>query len=377
MLPPPHTVDDDAGLRALAVQLAREPLLAVDTESNSLHAYRERVCLIQISTRTADYIVDPLTIGDLSPLAPLFADPKIEKVFHAAEYDVMCLKRDYGFRFDTLFDTMIAARVCGIKQIGLGNLLADLAGIQMDKSHQRDNWGKRPLPQDSLAYAQMDTHYLPALRDHLTERLTTLNRMEMAQESFEDLCKSRPAQHNFDPEGYWKIAIAHKLSPRETAILRELYLWRERVAEQRGLPPFKVLNDKTLVALAIDQPNNMNDVINTHGVGGSNGRRYGRELMRLIDKGRHSASPPQPPLDPPADPLQVEVYTALRDWRKARANALDVESDVIIARDALWAISEQLPTTTDALKTIPGVGPWRLNEYGDDLLRIVRRFQNR
>jgi DNA helicase-2/ATP-dependent DNA helicase PcrA len=99
--------------------------------------------------------------------------------------------------------------------------------------------------------------------------------------------------------------------------------------------------------------------------------------MRLIDKGRHSASPPQPPLDPPADPLQVEVYTALRDWRKARANALDVESDVIIARDALWAISEQLPTTTDALKTIPGVGPWRLNEYGDDLLRIVRRFQNR
>lgn len=377
MLTPPRYIDDDAGLRALAAQLAREPLIAVDTESNSLHAYRERVCLIQISTRSADYIVDPLTIGDLNPLAPIFADAKIEKVFHAAEYDVMCLKRDYGFRFYALFDTMIAARVCGIKQIGLGNLLADLAGVQMDKSHQRDNWGQRPLPQDSLAYAQMDTHYLPALRDHLTERLTALNRLEMAHESFDDLCKSRPAQHNFDPEGYWKIAIAHKLSRREVAILRELYGWRERVAEQRDIPPFKVLNDKTLVTLSIDQPNNMNDVINTHGVGGGNGRRYGRELMRLIEKGQHSTAPPQPPLDVPADPMQVEVYAALRDWRKARATALDVESDVIIAREALWAISERMPATTEALKTIPGVGPWRLNEYGEDLLRIVRKYSSR
>jgi ribonuclease D len=374
MLPPLRYIDDDDTLRTFAAQLAREPLIAFDTESNSLHAYRERVCLIQVSTRSIDAIIDPLTIGDLSPLAPLFADPKIEKVFHAAEYDVMCLKRDYGFRFNHLFDTMIAARVCGIKLIGLGNLLADYAGVQIDKSHQRDNWGQRPLPQDSLAYAQMDTHYLPGLRDHLTERLSALGRLEMARESFEDLCKARAAHHNMDSEGYWKIAIAHKLSPRETAILRELYLWREGVAEKRDLPPFKVMNDKALVSLAVDQPRGMNEVIDTPGVGGTNGRRYGRDLLKLIERGRSASTPPPPPLEPPADPHQVEVYAALRDWRKARAAALDVESDVIIAREALWAISDRLPTTLDALRTIPGLGAWRLNAYGEELLGVVSRF---
>src|SRR5690606_29531 len=132
-----------------------------DTESNSLYAYRERVCLIQLSTRSRDYILDPLIIVDMSPLAPLLADPGVEKVFHAAEYDLICLHRDYGFIVNNLFDTMVAARICGYKAIGLGSLLSEFLGVELDKRHQRDDWGERPLPPDSLRYAQMDTHYLP------------------------------------------------------------------------------------------------------------------------------------------------------------------------------------------------------------------------
>ena len=143
-LPQPTTIDSAGKLKTLARALAQEPLLAIDTESNSLYAYRERVCLIQLSTRTADFILDPFDLPDLQPLAPLFANPAIEKVFHAAEYDLMCMKRDFGFVFRNLFDTMIAARVCGRKQIGLGALLNDLAGVPVDKSHQRDDWGRRP-----------------------------------------------------------------------------------------------------------------------------------------------------------------------------------------------------------------------------------------
>src|SRR5258708_4625 len=119
-LPQPTYVDSAEKLAALVRALASEPLLAIDTESNSLYAYRERVCLIQLSTRSADYIIDPLKIQSMQPLAPLFANPAIEKVFHAAEYDLMCMKRDFGFVFHNLFDTMIAARVCGRKLIGLG-----------------------------------------------------------------------------------------------------------------------------------------------------------------------------------------------------------------------------------------------------------------
>src|SRR5690606_21288536 len=117
--------------------LAREPAVGVDTESNSLFAYRERVCLIQFSTPTQDFIVDPLALGDLSGLAPLFANPAQQKVFHAAEYDIICLKRDYGFQFANLFDTMVAARTLGWPQLGLAAILENHFGVKMNKRFQR------------------------------------------------------------------------------------------------------------------------------------------------------------------------------------------------------------------------------------------------
>src|SRR5262245_48161254 len=125
LFPPAVYVDHDQDFRVLVNQLSHEPLIAVDTESNSLYAYRERVCLVQLSTRTADYIIDPLLIADMQPLGTLLADPKIEKVFHAAEYDLMCLKREYGFTASNLFDTMVVARIIGHKAVGLNRMLGE------------------------------------------------------------------------------------------------------------------------------------------------------------------------------------------------------------------------------------------------------------
>jgi ribonuclease D len=376
-LPPYTYIDDDQQLGKIVPLLLREALVAVDTESNSLHAYRERVCLIQMSTPTQDYILDPLTIGDLSPLGALFADARIEKVFHAGEYDLMCMKRDYGFHFNNLFDTMIAARVCGIKQVGLGNLLTQYVGVTLDKSHQRDDWGARPLPDASLHYAQMDTHYLPTLREHLAARLAELGRETEARESFDELCKVRPNYVTFDPESYWRLAQPHHLNQREAAVLRELYLWREDLAQKRDVPPFKVLSDKSLIALAVKQPDTMNDLLRVDGMGNNNGRRYGHELLRLIERGRKAQMQHPPPPEPPADPFQVEVYTALREWRRDKAAAREVESDVIVPRESLWVIAERMPTTVDELTTIPGLGPWRLAMYGEEMLAVLAKFHKR
>src|SRR5690349_333581 len=168
----PVMVSSSRALSELARRLQDETLIAVDTESNSLFAYREQFCLIQISTRTEDWVVDPLALHDLSPFAPLFADPNIEKVFHAAEYDLMCMKRDFGFTFANLFDTMLSARMLGRKVIGLGNMLEEFFGIQVDKRYQRADWSIRPIPMEQLRYAQQDTHYLPALHDILVTQLT-------------------------------------------------------------------------------------------------------------------------------------------------------------------------------------------------------------
>jgi ribonuclease D len=157
-LPPPILIADEDGLRQLLGALASCPVVAVDTESNSLHAYRERVCLIQFSTPTADYIVDPIRLLDLSPLAPFFANPDQEKVFHAAEYDLTCLGRDYGFECVSIFDTMSAARSLGWPHVGLAAILDAHFGVTLNKKYQRADRKRRPLTPEQLDYARLDTH---------------------------------------------------------------------------------------------------------------------------------------------------------------------------------------------------------------------------
>ena len=159
-LPPPLWVSSKELLQKMITDIASQPRVAVDTESNSLHAFREQVCLMQFSTPKADYIVDPLEFEDLLLLAPIFSDKYIEKIFHAAEYDLICLKRDFNFKFANLFDTMQAARVLGYPAVGLDRLLGDKFRIQMDKRHQKANWAARPLSREQIHYARLDTHYL-------------------------------------------------------------------------------------------------------------------------------------------------------------------------------------------------------------------------
>ncbi len=171
-------------LQSMVRALERERILAVDTESNSLHAYRERVCLIQFSTAQADYLVDPLALEDLSALSPLFGNPEIEKVFHAAEYDLLCLRRDFGMEVTNLFDTMIAGRILGRNEIGLGSMLEAELGVKLDKRYQRANWGQRPLPEHLIDYARLDTHYLILLRDRLHAELNERGLLPLAQEDF-------------------------------------------------------------------------------------------------------------------------------------------------------------------------------------------------
>lgn len=375
-----QTVDQ---LKRLADSLMRERMIAVDTESNSLYAYRERVCLIQISTRAeengkkaADYIVDPLVIKDMSALAPVFAAPAIEKVFHAATYDVMTLKRDFGYEFHGLFDTMVAARICGYRSFGLGNLLTEVVGVQLDKSHQRDDWGKRPLPKASLLYAQMDTHYLLQLRDHFEQVLIDQGRIREAREVFEEVADAPSAvDRDFDAEAYWKLGIPHHFKPRQFAVLREVYAMREKFAHDYDLPSFKIILDKTLVAVVQAMPSTLEDFDKIPGMTAGQVRRYGKHLLKAIERGNSAPFPTPPTLEPPADPRTVEIYTALREWRKNRAAERGVEADVIISRDALWALAEQMPSTLEEVSKIHGIREWRLETYGEALLELLKTLK--
>jgi ribonuclease D len=370
-LPTPVIIATAPALRDLVRRLHNEPLIAVDTESNSLYAYREKVCLIQVSTRNQDWLIDPLELSDLSPLGPLFADPDIEKVFHAAEYDIMCMKRDYNFKFNNLFDTMFAARIIGLKTFGLGSLLETYFNIQVDKRYQRADWSLRPMPAEQLRYAQQDTHYLPALRDLLLEMLIEQDRLVEAKEVFALLTEVPAASHVSDPDGFWRIHAARDFSKRQFAILRELFLLREDLAERRDRPPFKIFTDQVLVAIILAEPHTLKELGAVPGMSHGQLERYGAKILKAIEHGEAAQPPVRPDRTPRVDPVTLARYDALHEWRKARATERGVESDVILPKETLWALARSAPNSIDQLIDIPGLGPWKREKYGKELVGLL------
>jgi ribonuclease D len=373
-LAPPILVADEGGLDQLAGALAAHPVVAVDTESNSLHAYRERVCLIQFSTPVADYIVDPIRLRDISALGPFFANPDQQKVFHAAEYDVVCMRRDYGFEFRNLFDTMSAARTLGWPQVGLADILATHFGVTMNKKHQRADWKRRPLTPDQLDYARLDTHYLVALREKQLEALTSSGRWPEAQEEFERLARLRGDSNTgaLHPEAFWRVKGARDLPPAQAAVLQAVFAYREQQAERIDAPPFKVMGEATLLELARRAPRTAADLQTVPGMTPDQIRRYGQGLLAAIEQGLNAPGRRMPEVARESDEVR-DRYDRLHTWRKNRAKARGVESDVILPRTALWDLARRPPAGVDDLAQIADFGPWRREQYGKEILAVLSR----
>jgi ribonuclease D len=374
-LSPPVLITEASQLTPLISRLSQARTIAVDTESNSLHAYREQVCLIQFSTPGADYLIDPLADVDLAPLGAVFADPAIEKVFHAAEYDVMCLRRDFGWTFANLFDTMWAARVLGWPHNGLGNILQEQFDVRLDKRWQRHDWGHRPLSPEALAYARLDTHYLLPLRDRMAAELTEKGRLDEAREFFDEVAQAQPNFRTFDPDAdLWRVKGVWDLEPREQAVLRELVIWRDGEAQRQDRPLFKILTDQALVALAQARPQRFEEITGIDGFKDYHRRRYGRKIVRAIAKGLEAELPPPPsrPLRPPDAVLQR--YEALRRWRKRIAAQRDVEPDVVISNAMLWTLAQRAPKSLRELDALDVLGSWKLRTYGKALLSVLSKI---
>ncbi|MBL8044972.1 MAG: HRDC domain-containing protein [Anaerolineales bacterium] len=368
-MPQPTLIETDADLRQLVTTLVAQPALAVDTESNSLFVYRERLCLIQFSTPTADYIVDPLQ-ADARLLAPLFANSAQEKIFHAAEYDLICLTRDFNIQTTNLFDTMVAARSLGWPQTGLASLLELHFGVKMNKKHQRANWGRRPLTPDLLDYARMDTHYLFALRALLEKELRAAGRWEETQEEFARLAKFKWEAVPVDPHAFWRVSRSRDLSGQQAAVLQELWQYREKMAERADVPPFKMMGDETLLALAKKLPQTAEELRGVHGMTEGQIRRHGDQVLNAVHRGLKASpvKPPKPKLEP--EPVR-ERFERLRVWRKEKAKTRGVESDVILPKEAMWEMARRAPRTLEELAGLEHLGPWRRNAYGDELVQVL------
>ena len=241
-------IDTDQKLAAHLPQLRAAPWLAVDTEADSLHAYPEKVCLIQLSLPGHDLLVDPLARIDLAPLLEVFRNHEL--LMHGADYDLRLLRRRHAFTAGRIFDTMLAARLLGIEEFGLQNLVERFLGVKLEKGPQKSNWARRPLTERMEAYARNDTHYLKPLVDLLRAQLIERGRLEWHAETCARLveeCSVPPPERDGDA---WRVKGSSKLDRHEQAVLRAIWEWREGQAISANRPPFFVLSHEAMVGMA-------------------------------------------------------------------------------------------------------------------------------
>ncbi len=367
-LPAPVWIDTPVALSAMCIELLKEKKVAVDTESNSLHAYQERVCLIQFSNLQTDYLVDPLALTDLSPLAPIFSSPEIVKVFHAAEYDLICLKRDYHFQFQNIFDTMLAARILSYPAFGLGAILENKFGIVLDKRYQKADWAKRPMSAAMLSYARMDTHFLVNLMDMMVNELTAKQLEGLAAEDFNRISRVNGVPQDTELESLWKISGAHYLNPKQAAVLMELVNFRNKEAKRRNQPSFKVIHNDLLLQIADACPETR-EALQNCGVNSNSLSRYSNELITAVKTGLQK-EPLYPPKVRKCDQELKARIENLKSWRKQTAAQYKVESDVILPRDLLVDIAEKHPATLNELSELMHYFPWRFQQFGSMILSV-------
>jgi ribonuclease D len=369
-LPPPVWVDQQKAYDLMLADLTAQMRIAVDTESNSLHAYRERVCLIQFSTPKKDYVVDPLVLPDLQSLRPIFSNPYIEKIFHAAEYDIICLTRDYDFTFAHIFDTMQAARILGYAQVGLDNLLAEKFGVKMDKRHQKADWGARPLTLAQIDYARFDTHYLFQLRNLLETELREKGRWEIALEDFSLVCHVGEIKDRNHNGSLWKRFASRKdLSPRELTVISELCICRDRIAERLDRPIFKVIGDDTLLDIARKLPEKDVDLAGI-GLSPKQIKLWGPEILVATQRGVEAPLVKREQPRRPSDAV-LRRLEKLKIWRKKVARELSVESDVILPKMYLGMLSENPPRSLKDLEIAMQKSPTRFQKYGIEIYRLI------
>jgi ribonuclease D len=369
LLPPPIWVDTKKILEQMMVDLAAQTRVAVDTESNSLHAFREQVCLIQFSSKSADYLVDPLVLKDLSLLAPIFSDPNIEKIFHAAEYDLICLRRDFGFAFANLFDTMQAARVLGYPAVGLDSLLGRKFGLHMDKRHQKANWGARPLTKEQIHYARLDTHYLFNLRDTLEKELLESGRFSFAKEDFSRACMFEEAKQKVNGESWERFSARKDLSLRELTVLSHLCKWRDLEAEKLNRPPYKVIVDDVLVLLSKNLPEQKVDLA-AAGLSEKQIRLWGDSVLTAV---KHGADAPlvSRRQSVAKDDAFLRRMEKLKMWRKKVGIEVGVESDIILPKPYLTLLAENPPMSVEDLSVMMKDTPSRVERYGEQILKAL------
>ncbi|HLT39714.1 MAG TPA: ribonuclease D [Enhygromyxa sp.] len=372
-LPEHSWVRDAAALAELAAALREAPWVGLDSEANSMFAYRERVCLIQLNVGGSLWLIDPLALAradaTLAELAAPLADPELRIWLHGGGNDVAGLARDFDLQLTNVFDTQQAASFLGWQRTGYAAVVEAVCEVPLAKEHTQYDWGRRPIDAEALRYALDDVIHLPEIGAELSGLIRAADleeELELANRSIE---QARAHEHGFDPTRMWKLEGATQLRGDRASVLAALYAWRDQKGRELDFPPGRLIANEPLVYLASRAPTDA-EALRRIRLRGAFMREHGDELLEVIRKAL--ADPPALPERPkrkrnPA--AQVARDKALRSWRREEAERRELPAHVILPPRALQWIATY---GAAALDQCPELGAKRIERYGATLRRLAQ-----
>jgi ribonuclease D len=375
-------IESERDVGALIADLNSAKRITLDCEAAGFHRYSDRICLVQLSTADATYVVDPLAFDPSDVLRDVVEDPLREVVMHGADFDLRLLHRDLGLDLHGLFDTQIAASLLGLETLGLASLLGERFGVKLSKKYQRADWAERPLTEGMLDYAASDTIYLLALRDQLVEELTEAGRLAWVEEECRALEQSATMRKDGaaprDP--VTRVKGARDLSPRQVTALREALNWRDEVARERDKAPFRIVGDGPLIDAVALHPRRTEELTSIKGFPHRLAKEEGRQLVsrlhavveipeeELVPYPRKGGGRPGHP-----PPEVEELAEKLKAARNKAADELGLARGTLLSNAVLVEVARAAPEDTEALAVVGGMRRWRMHVLGDDLLAVIRK----
>lgn len=367
-------VDTASALAEVVEKLSGVSSLALDAEMDSYFVYHTKLCLVQLTAGQDDILIDSLAIDDLTPLNALTMNPAIRKVMHAGENDVPYF-RGRGVTFEHLFDTHLAARLLDLESKSLAGLVERSFGVVMAKDQQRADWRLRPLPKDQVAYAREDTRYLNDLADLLEAELRAKGLQTQAQQAFECLERFEVRKKDWDPDGWAKIKGARELTGGQRTALAALFGWRETVASQEDLAAFRVVGNGLLLALARKRFTHAAEL--KAWAKSPWLAKHSEQIVALLEKARQQGAIPFPEVSRRRggglSPQEQACFESLRSWRNAESLRQDVPPERILSNRQLQAVARHRPQTLEAMRQLEGLEPWRIEQFGEAVLGLLKR----
>ena len=366
---------DDAAFRQLRDETGGARTIVVDTESDSLYHYHQKICLIQIATEPgSSYLLDPLEGFPVEALRPILENPVLTKVFHGADYDIALLKAKASIHIRNVFDTMIAAKFLGRTEVGLQATLRDELGLAISKGNQKDDWSARPLSEEQQNYALTDVSHLLEVVAKQRAALQEKGRLGWVQEECQALESLSGLPDKLDPrEVFRDVKGVSALSSRGLAVFRELIASREAIAGELDLPPFRIAANEALMALARSEKDGGREGVLSHVRRREYADRFHEALIRGLDlpdaelprleRGRRMELPL----------AQQRRVAALKEWRKTASTRIGLELSLVLPQRLIDKIAGANPAGPDELLAIDGLRRWRVEAFGEEILRLIHR----